>query len=235
MLAPWRALGLCLLLLLAAACSNATATPAATARPTFTRAPVTQLAAASATRTPAGATPSRTPASASASATPAASDASPLPGATPGGTPAATDDPVGIATATATPTELGQAAGPCTNDVEYIADLSVPDGTQFLPGDPVLKQWSVRNAGTCDWDSGYRLVLVSGNALGARSELALFPARAGLEAVIEVPMIAPAEPGSYTGRWQARDPAGNVFGDRIFITIQVVAPATPTETTTPTP
>ena len=48
-------------------------------------------------------------------------------------------------------------------------------------------------------------------------------------------MLAPAEPGAYTGRWQARDPAGNVFGDRIFITINVVPAATPTETATATP
>ena len=48
-------------------------------------------------------------------------------------------------------------------------------------------------------------------------------------------MLAPAEPGAYTGRWQDRDPAGNVFGDRMFITINVVPAATPTETATATP
>ncbi len=219
MLAHWRVFGLSLLLCLTAACT--TPTPALpTPRPTFTqRAFATKpTPAPSATAAPAEATPTPTGLGQADAVTPTES-----------GTP----DPA--ATATPTPTELGQAGGPCTNDVEYIADLSVPDGTGFEPGAPLLKQWSVRNAGTCDWDAGYRLVLVSGNALGARSELALYPARAGLEAVIEVPMIAPAEPGSYTGRWQARDPAGNVFGDRIFITIEVVAPVTPTETTTPTP
>jgi hypothetical protein len=102
-----------------------------------------------------------------------------------------------------------------------------------LPGQPVGKQWAVRNNGTCDWDASYRLVLVSGNALGARSELALFPARAGANAVLEVAMQAPAEPGTYTGRWQARDPDGNLFGDRIFITIEVVNPAPPTDTPAP--
>ncbi len=62
----------------------------------------------------------------------------------------------------------------------------------------------------------------------------LYPARAGTDAVIELNMVAPAEPGSYTGRWQARNPAGDLFGDRIFITIEVVAPA-PAETPTETP
>jgi len=226
MVAPWRVSGLALLLLLAAACGPTTDTPTATARPTFTpgvaanRSPTpTPTDLGQAVTSTALPQPTGTPTDQGSAATPGAG--TPTASGT-AGTPAGTPS--------ATPT-----IGPCTNDVDYIADLSVPDGTVFEPGQPVLKQWSVRNAGACDWDAGYRLVLVSGNALGARSELALYPARAGLEAVIEVAMIAPGEPGSYTGRWQARDPAGNVFGDRIFITIVVAAPATPTETPTPTP
>ncbi|MCC7360420.1 MAG: hypothetical protein IT317_13135 [Anaerolineales bacterium] len=221
--APWRACGLGLLLALAAACAEAPA-PTPTARPSFTppAARTATTSAPAATETQAVPTATATvPPEATATPNPDATNASP-----------ATASPEGPATAGVTPTPTD---GPCANDVAYIADLSVPDGTAFEPGAALVKQWSVRNAGTCDWDAGYHLVLVSGNALGARSELALYPARAGLEAVIEVPMIAPAEPGTYTGRWQARDPNGNVFGDRIFITINVVAPATPTETVTATP
>jgi len=134
--------------------------------------------------------------------------------------------------ATSTPAPTATPEG-CTSDSEFVSDLTVPDGTQFLPGQPIGKQWAVRNNGTCDWDASYRLVLVSGNAMGARSELGLFPARAGANAVIEVGMQAPAEPGTYTGRWQARDPDGNLFGDRIFITIEVINPAPPTDTPAP--
>lgn len=223
MVAPWRVFGLSVLLLLyAAACTTPPTTPAPTSsRPTATR------PAATPTELGQGATPTSTTAP---SATPAPTDQPPR--ATPDAAPPEITTTAATPAGIVTPTPTG---GPCTNDVEYIADLTVPDGTVFAPGEPLVKQWSVQNTGTCDWDADYRLVLVSGNALGARSELALYPARAGLEAVIEVAMIAPAEPGNYTGRWQARDPAGNVFGDRIFITIQVLAPATPTETTTPTP
>ncbi len=228
MVAPWRVCGCALLLVLAAACSPSPTTPTTTARPSFT-----PLVAANRSATPTVTSTAVPPPTATATATepapPATSGAGTLEAATPADTPAA-GTPDTLASVTPTPT-----GGPCTNDVDYIADLSVPDGTIFEPGQLVLKQWSVRNAGTCDWDAGYRLVLVSGNALGARSELALYPARAGLEAVIEVAMLAPGEPGSYTGRWQARDPAGNVFGDRIFITIVVAPPATPTETETPSP
>jgi hypothetical protein len=138
-------------------------------------------------------------------------------------------------TATITPTPT--ATPPCENDLVFLSDVTVPDGSQFLAGQPVDKQWAVRNAGTCDWSAAYRLVLTSGNAMGPKSEIALYPARAGAEAVIQVPMQAPAEPGAYTSRWQARDPDGKLFGNVIFIKIEVIplpgAEATPTETPPP--
>ena len=144
------------------------------------------------------------------------------------------ETPTAPPTATITPTPT--ATPPCENDLVFLSDVTVPDGAQFLPGQPIDKQWAVRNAGNCDWSAAYRLVLTSGNAMGPRSELALYPARAGAEAVIQVPMQAPAEPGAYTSRWQARDPDGELFGNVIFIKIEVIAlPGSEPATETPTP
>ena len=119
-----------------------------------------------------------------------------------------------------TPTDTLRTA--CVNEAAYITDLSVPDGAQFLPGQGLTKKWSVLNAGTCDWGTDYRLVLVSGDSMSAASEVALYPARAGSEAVWEIVMTAPLAPGEYVGRWQARDPQGNLFGDVMFIKIEVI-------------
>jgi len=47
-------------------------------------------------------------------------------------------------------------------------------------------------------------------------------------------MVAPQDPGAYTGRWQARSPTAKLFGDRIFVTINVIdITATGTITATP--
>jgi hypothetical protein len=47
-------------------------------------------------------------------------------------------------------------------------------------------------------------------------------------------MQAPAEPGQYTSRWQARDPDGELFGNVIFIKIEVITlPGAETETPAP--
>ncbi len=111
---------------------------------------------------------------------------------------------------------------PCVNNLRYIEDLSVPDGTQFLAGQTLVKKWSVENTGTCDWGPDYRLVLIEGDAMGAAPEIALYPARAGTLAVLEIPMKAPPNLGEYVGKWQARDPAGQLFGAVVFIKINVV-------------
>lgn len=197
--------GLCLGLL--AACGQGTS-PAPTFPPARTATAIAPVATAVVARvTP---TPSEPPA-----ASPTA--------------PAVGEVPTGQADATSTPTVTAE--GPCTNNASFVGDVTVPDGTQFLPGQLIDKRWKVRNSGTCDWNGDYRLVLVSGNGMGARTELALYPAKGGTEVEIAVVMAAPAEPGSYTGRWQARDPEGNLFGDRIFVIIEVIAlPVTDTPT-----
>jgi len=143
-----------------------------------------------------------------------------VPKATPiGATPA---PPVSTPAASAV-TPPASPAAPCTNDARFVRDVTIPDGMQLVPGQLLVKKWSVTNTGTCDWGTDYRLVLISGDALGAPSAVALYPARAGATGTWEIQMVTPQNPGSYTGKWQARDPAGNLFGTVVFIKIEVIA------------
>ncbi len=111
----------------------------------------------------------------------------------------------------------------CLDNLYYLEDLTIPDGSLVAPGSSLDKQWLVENSGTCNWDEHYRLRLVAGSALAAPSEQALYPARAGTQAVIRILFTAPAEPGTYRSAWQAYDPQGQPFGDPIFIEV-VVSP-----------
>jgi len=83
------------------------------------------------------------------------------------------------------------------------------------------KQWLVQNTGVCNWDSHYRLRLISGDALGAATEQALYPARAGTQAVIRMLFIAPQNSGVYVSEWQAFDPNGIAFGKSFYIKVEV--------------
>jgi hypothetical protein len=110
---------------------------------------------------------------------------------------------------------------PCTNGLTYIQDLTVPDGSNFAPGQDIDKQWQVRNSGTCNWDQGYGLKLISGDAFGNQPLLPLFPARAGAQAVLEIHFTAPPSGGLYECHWRAVDPQGQPFGDAVYMQVSV--------------
>ncbi len=123
------------------------------------------------------------------------------------------------------PTEAGfeepQPPGECENGARFLEDLTIPDGSLITPGDEFEKRWSMQNTGTCDWGPSYRLVRLDTSDLLAPEEAALYPARSGTNAIWQVTMTAPAEPGTYQSRWQARAPDGTLFGDIVFVIVEV--------------
>jgi hypothetical protein len=125
------------------------------------------------------------------------------------------------ATAVITPTASTTPPAPCTSGLTYVQDLTVPDDTAFGPGQSIDKQWLVTNTGTCDWNAAYRLKLIDGPAMGAITSQALYPARAGRQATIQIIFSAPSEAGTYKSTWQAFDPNGAAFGDPVYIQIVV--------------
>src|SRR3972149_6412987 len=59
--------------------------------------------------------------------------------------------PTQLALATPTPPPRPTATSLCQNNASFIEDLTIPDGTQVLPGEALDKRWSVSNSGSCDW------------------------------------------------------------------------------------
>ena len=112
----------------------------------------------------------------------------------------------------------------CTDQLTYISDVTIPDGTIVTPGSTMDKRWEVENSGTCNWDSSYKLKLVAGPDMGTATEQELFPARSGSRATIRIQFTAPADPGKYRSAWQAFNPHGQPFGDLFYIEVVIAAP-----------
>ena len=110
---------------------------------------------------------------------------------------------------------------PCTNQLTFVQDLTIPDGTVLAPGAPIDKQWLVANSGSCNWDSRYRLKPIGGEVLGAPTEQALYPAKAGTQATLRISFTTPLEAGIHQTAWQAFGPDGIAFGDPVFMQIVV--------------
>lgn len=98
----------------------------------------------------------------------------------------------------------------CEDSMAFVADVSIPDGFVMAGGEAFIKTWRIKNSGTCFW-SGYQLVFESGEPMGTL-EQAIPDTPAGEELDISVEMTAPGGAGSYTGRWDVRDPNGNGLG-----------------------
>ena len=132
------------------------------------------------------------------------------------------------------PASFDAVAATCTDDSEFVSDVTVPDAAPFEPGTVFRKTWRIRNSGSCTWDAGYRFAFLSGDRMsGPRSaplgsldrlyeSSPLFPSvRPGEEMDVSVTLIAPSEEGTYLGEWQLFAPDGTPFGTRPYVLIAV--------------
>lgn len=147
-------------------------------------------------------------------------------------TPAPTDTPAPV-TPTRPPTStatlilqpsITPTAGTSTGGdaAQYVADITVPDGTQFSPGERFTKTWRLQNTGTSVWTSNYALAFIGGAQMGGPETVSLTQSVAPGETVdISVDLVAPQETGSYKGFWEMRNVGAELFPNAVFVDINV--------------
>jgi hypothetical protein len=126
------------------------------------------------------------------------------------------------------------ATATCRNDSEFVADVTISDGTHFGPGAVFQKTWRLRNSGTCTWDDSYRLGYLAGDRMSgprtsplgdsniSREGTGLFPTvQPGQEIDVSILLVAPDSAGTYLGQWRMIAPDGRPFGTTPYVTIQV--------------
>ncbi|MFM8321562.1 MAG: NBR1-Ig-like domain-containing protein [Chloroflexota bacterium] len=114
------------------------------------------------------------------------------------------------AAATDAPAPGSAAAG---DQADYVADVTIPDGTTFAPGETFEKTWRIANTGKTTWTTTYELVYIDGSPLGAPASIPLSKEVApGEQVEISVTMTAPEQAGSYTSYWKMRNAQGQLFG-----------------------
>ncbi len=104
------------------------------------------------------------------------------------------------------------AAAGC-DQAQFIADVTIPDGTIVAPGAPMAKTWRLKNIGTCTWSTAYAIVFYSGSPMGAPSVVYMpYSVVPGATVDITVNMIAPTTPGHYRSYWMLRNASSTLFG-----------------------
>lgn len=105
------------------------------------------------------------------------------------------------------------AAGGYCDWIQFVADVTIPDGVPMDPGFAFRKTWRIKNIGTCTWNRSYKLVFVGGEQMGGVAAMNL-PREVAPGQTIDLTlgMTAPLSPGLYRGFWELQNPAGALFG-----------------------
>lgn len=130
-------------------------------------------------------------------------------------TPVPTEVPTEVILPTAT--RVAQTGGTGTGGclvANFVSDVTVPDGTVYDPGTEFTKTWKIYNNGSCWWDNDFKIVFVSGDAMGSPASISfntgtIMP---GENANISLSLVAPSTAGTYTGYWMLQTDMGEQFG-----------------------
>ncbi len=105
------------------------------------------------------------------------------------------------------------AAQTCSDWAQFVADVTVPDGSIFDPSQAFTKTWRLRNIGTCTWTTAYTMVFDSGTQMSSTASVPFGTSVApGGTIDLTVSMTAPNAPGHYIGYWKFKNAAGTLFG-----------------------
>ena len=109
--------------------------------------------------------------------------------------------------------------GGCLNAI-FISE-TVPDGTNFSPGDGFIKSWTIRNTGYCTWNTNYKLIFYSGNRMGGDASVNLPHSVApGQKITLKANLTAPSSDGTYRGEWRVKSDLDVIFA-RFWVEIDV--------------
>ncbi len=122
--------------------------------------------------------------------------------------------------------DVADAAQPTSelNELGYVADVTVEDGTVMRPGEAFVKTWRIRNTGTTVWGADYTLAFLSDDKMDGPDSVALPRIAPGEMAELSLMLTAPAASGLHKSTWKPRDPQGKFFDFMLFALIDVVDP-----------
>ncbi|KAJ7675344.1 hypothetical protein B0H17DRAFT_1081087 [Mycena rosella] len=127
------------------------------------------------------------------------------------------EEPVVVKTEEPTPAPLR---------ASFVDDVTLPDGQIFPPGAEFMKCWQMVNSGGVEWPASTELVYVAGERLarehGGPAGVSVGMVKIGAQVELWTGELkAPDAPGRYVSYWRLRDGQGNLFGDSIWIDINV--------------
>ena len=117
----------------------------------------------------------------------------------------------------------------CSDQSQFVSDVTIPDNTLMAPGQNFTKTWRLRNSGSCTWTTAYDAVFVDGNAMGGVAAVPLagsVPPNSTVD--VSISLSAPSTNGTYRATYRIRNDKDVLFPSPFFVQIVVGPPPTPT-------
>lgn len=103
-------------------------------------------------------------------------------------------------------------SAPC-DLAQFIADMTISDGTLLPAESSFTKIWRVKNIGSCAWTKNYALRFVDGTEMGVKKIYPLNGRVSPGEVVdIAIELTAPSKAGNYQSYWMLANENNNLFG-----------------------
>ena len=100
-----------------------------------------------------------------------------------------------------------------TYRIGSVQDITYPDDVVVKPNETFVKTWRITNGGTGTWNSNFRIVFVSGDAMGAPASKTInATVGPGGSVDVSVELKAPAVAKTYQGKWMMQTDNGVSFG-----------------------
>lgn len=112
---------------------------------------------------------------------------------------------------------------PTIDEMAYLADITVPDGTSIVAGRSFTKTWRVRNSGTSTWNH-FTLAHAGDERMDGPESVPLPPLKPNESGEVSLTLVAPLTPGRHRSTWKPRNSRGRLFPFELFADI-VVTPA----------
>lgn len=97
--------------------------------------------------------------------------------------------------------------------ISKVTDVNYPDDTLVKPNTEFTKTWRIVNGGTGTWTPNFKLVFVSGDAMGGPASINLGQTVVpGHSIDVSVKLKAPAATKTYQGKWMLQTDTGTTFG-----------------------
>lgn len=142
----------------------------------------------------------------------------------PTNTPLITDTPAAPTNTPFVVVPVGPTSASCDNFL-FIADVTIPDGTDVAPGESFEKTWRIQNTGPCAWTTDYMIIPGWGEMMGGPYMKKIPNAvKPGEFLDISIRLVAPNEPGRYFGAWRMANDRQTPFGIALTVVIDVVKP-----------